>query len=580
MAAKQQRAAAARRREAAERTGERLGESAYRAFRRSAPGVGRARRVPMQTEIRAVPEMRNGKEMIHTFGYYTTYGRLYPMWDQFGEYEESARPGSGARTLASSPDTAFLVNHAGVTMARTTNGTLLLAERSESTKQGGWHDGWLNPQRQDVSDLVVAINDRNVDQMSFAFMIPEGGGLWSEDWTHFEIIEYDIDRGDVSAVNYGANPYTDISASAPEVLNAIDHLPEGAMRAVVDRATRRSPAPVRERIEVRAPRAGTAPSAQRLEGRMMRAAGRYADLAAREGLSVAEVMNVALPWYEIRNATGDVEPDGGGASEPGVATILMYDEIGGSYGVSAKQFAVDLAEITAPQITVRINSPGGSVRDGIAIHSSLIHHPAKVKVVVDSMAASAASVIAMAADPYDPDTGMGGVEMMPGSQMMLHDASATDDGNAAEKQKMVTFLDRQSQNLAEMYARRAGGDPEEWREIMLAETWAFAQESVDLGLADRVVHTREPVADPDAEEKLTRSHDLAPYHYRHAGRRGAPDPLQTRGQIRQRVARGEAPLGTPESDGAQASTERSTPEPANGRSISAVEAWLATSERE
>jgi hypothetical protein len=71
--------------------------------------------------------------------------------------------------------------------------------------------------------------------MSFAFMLADGAGRWNEDFTEFRISEVDIHRGDVSAVNYGANPYTDVSARSGEVLADLDHLPAGAARAAVAR---------------------------------------------------------------------------------------------------------------------------------------------------------------------------------------------------------------------------------------------------------------------------------------------------------------------------------------------------------
>jgi HK97 family phage prohead protease len=591
MASMKQRRAADGRRQYAEQRGQRGGDDAYRACRRSAPGMGRVRKPVMPSEIRATAEMHDGRKTIHTFGFFTLYDHTYPMYDQFGEYEEVVRPGSGARSLASNPDVSFLVNHAGVSMARTTNGSLVLEERRE----GGWHDAWLSAKRTDVCDLHEAIKDRDVDQMSFAFMIPDDpkapGGMWSEDWTTFEILAWDIDRGDVSAVNFGASMYTDISASAPDVLNAIDRLPEGAMRAVMDRAARRAPAPDRERVVVRSRTTGAAPSVQRLEDRIARTAARYVDLAEREGLAVGDVVNAALPWYEIRDHDTERETDDEGRVrvEDDHATVFIFDEIGGSFGTNAKQFATDLQDITAPNIDVRINSPGGSVFDAIAIHSTLLHHPARVTTIVDGLAASAASVIAMAGDE---------VVMMPGAQMMIHDASATDDGNAAEKEKMVTFLDRQSGNIATLYQRKAGGDAAEWREMMLAETWAFADEAVELGLADRV-HD-DPATRPGAEvddgeliERMRRSHDLTRYGYRHAGRRGAPDPVQTRGDARQRLTRGEAPprlrpvvderLTGDEryvlpADLEQVEPKRSIPEQATGRSIDSIESWLKRAE--
>lgn len=543
MTAQEIRAAAALRRAAAEQAGERGGDVAYRSYRQCAPGVGRARRVPMKTQVRAEQVERDGKTLVHTFGFFTRYNIGYPMWDEFGEYEESVRSGAGQDTIASNPDVAFLVNHAGVTMARTTNGTLLLEERGE----GGWHDAYLNPKRTDVSDLVVALDDRNIDQMSFAFMIPDGGGWWSEDFMHFEIRAYDINRGDVSAVNYGASPYTDITARTAEVLQDLDHLPMGALRAAEQRLILRGLAPAggselrgRERIEVAdrvepvvIARGSASKAVQRLEARIGRVGGRYAALAAERGTpEVADLLTARLPWYTIVNAAGD-EPDE--VEDPDAATVYVFDEIGGSFGVDAKTFARDLDEITTPKVNVRINSPGGSVFDGIAIHSALLHHPGKVRTWVDGLAASAASVVAMGADPYDEESDSGGVFVMPGGQLMLHDASMTDDGNPADKEAARVYLERQSDNIAAMYAGRAGGTAEEWRDRMRAETWAFGDEAVALGLADKVFE-RPVKARAEVEQRMRRAFDLSMFGYRYAGRRAAPTPGQVRVNTNPRYA--------------------------------------------
>jgi HK97 family phage prohead protease len=538
MTAQERRAAAQLRRQAAEQAGERGGDAAYRSYRSIAPGIGHARRVPMKTEIRAQLVERQGKELVHTEGYFTRYGIDYPMWDEIGQYEESVASGAGAATIASKPDVAFLVNHSGVTMARTTAGTLFLSEKPE----GGWHEAFLNPKRTDVNDLIIAMDDKSVDQMSFAFMIPENGGWWSDDFTHFEIRSYDLDRGDVSAVNYGASPYTDIAARTSEVLQDLSHLPMGALREaenrLIKRGLTRGAAPAdssRERIEVRSARTeptiiakgSHSKAVARLNSRMGQAAARYVALAAERGMpQVAELLTAKLPWFEIRNAAGD-QPEPG--EEPGTASVYVYDEIGGSYGVDAKAFAEQLDEITAPNISLRINSPGGSVFDGITIHSSLLHHPATVTTYVDGLAASAASVIAMAGDR---------IVMMPGAQLMIHDASMTDDGNAADKEAAKVYLNRQSDNIASMYAGRAGGDPAEWRDLMRAETWAFGQEAVDLKLADEVYERPAPApADPELAQRMKRTFDVSG-RYRYNGRRAAPDPVQTRDRIRQQTRSG------------------------------------------
>lgn len=605
--AAERRAAAQIRRNVADAERHARGDIAYKQFRSTAPGIGVARQVPMKTVVRAQTEMRNGKELIHTFGFFTRYDMPYPMWDMYGEYDETVKRGAGARTLASNPDVAWLVNHKGVTMARTTNGTLELEERDE----GGWHDGWLNPQRQDVKDIVIAIEDRSVDQMSFAFIIPEDSGWWSEDFERYDIAAYDIDRGDVSAVNYGASPWTDISARTAEVLNDLEHLPAGALTEASARLARRG-VPERERVQLReaagervqrGPRPAPGAYADRLAARLERTVDRMAAFHGGERATWVEMLrNQPLPWYEIRNATAD-----GSEAEPGdevdTATVFVFDEIGGSMGVSAKKFAADLEEITAPNIKLRINSPGGSVMDGIAIHSALLHHPARVTSYIDGWACSAASFIAMAGDE---------IVMMPGSELMIHDASATVEGNADDMARFTTFLDRQSDNIADLYMRVGGGTREEWRALMLDETWMLADEAVEMGLADRVevVERRRPAT--EVEERMARKHDLRKFGYRYDSRSAAPRPQRRTatgnygpGQPRARarydeqltysegryigVAIEASSLGTPD---AVAMRERTSPEVAEqiverskavpatqdqpkGRSIALIEAQLA-----
>lgn len=251
------------------------------------------------------------------------------------------------------------------------------------------------------------------------------------------------------------------------------------------------------------------PHLARLEHRVATTAARLVAHATENSIPVADLPQVRLPWYEIRDQAngGDGES---GEREP---TVFIFDEIGGSLGISAKQFVADLEAIDAPVIRVRINSPGGSVFDALTIHSALLHHPAKIRVYVDGLAASAASVIAMGGDE---------VIMMPGSQMMIHDASMLEEGNAADHAKASTHLDRQSDNVAGLYQRRGGGDVAEWRDLMLAETWMFAGEAVQMGLADRLEHQRADLH-PVMDEQMTRGFDIEG-RYRYAGRREASAP--------------------------------------------------------
>lgn len=227
-----------------------------------------------------------------------------------------------------------------------------------------------------------------------------------------------------------------------------------------------------------------------------------------------DLASVRLPWYEIRAA--DTPPgETPAVDEP--ATVLIYDEIGGSMGMSAEQFATDLLAVEARLINVRINSPGGSVFDALAIGNSLRHHAARVVSYIDGVAASAASVVMLAGEE---------IVIMPGAEVMVHDASAQEAGNAADHRAMATFLERQSANLAEMYASWSGGDPAAWRELMQAETWMYGSEAVDLGLATRVEPMRTPeVTDPPAvEERMRTRFDAFLRRYRYAGRAAAPPP--------------------------------------------------------
>jgi len=180
--------------------------------------------------MRAKPVKLDGRsgDFYEVEGYASVVDTPYQMYDMFGPYDETIKLGAFDSSLANPElDTAFLVNHKGVTMARTTNGTLSLW--ADSTGLGS--RAYLNANRQDVRDLVSAIDDGLIDEMSFAFYLLGGG--WNESYDSFTIYEADINRGDVSAVNYGANPYTSIAARATEIIAELGKLPAGAARAAL-----------------------------------------------------------------------------------------------------------------------------------------------------------------------------------------------------------------------------------------------------------------------------------------------------------------------------------------------------------
>jgi ATP-dependent Clp endopeptidase proteolytic subunit ClpP len=181
-------------------------------------------------------------------------------------------------------------------------------------------------------------------------------------------------------------------------------------------------------------------------------------------------------WYEINNATTTN------------ATVRIYEEIG-FFGVTADQFAADLATITAPNIEVQINSPGGDVFDGIAIFNALRTHAAHVTTRVDGIAASAASMIVQAGDRR---------VMLGASQMMIHDAWGVAVGPASELRAFADILEQQNEVIAGVYAQRSGRDVADISAMMSAETWLTDQGAVDAGLADEVV-----IPEPAAQNSLT-----------------------------------------------------------------------------
>lgn len=163
------------------------------------------------------------------------------------------------------------------------------------------------------------------------------------------------------------------------------------------------------------------------------------------------------------------------------AELWLYGVVGSYWwGFSDKTVADQLRGLNVDTITVRINSPGGDSIQGIAIGNLLRNHKAEVTVVVDGLAASAASIIAVAGDR---------VVMSPGSQMMIHDPWFFTMGNAKELRQDADFLDKQGANMAGVYAHEAGGTPESWRTAMTADpdgTWYSADEAVTAKLADEV----------------------------------------------------------------------------------------------
>lgn len=158
--------------------------------------------------------------------------------------------------------------------------------------------------------------------------------------------------------------------------------------------------------------------------------------------------------------------------------LRIYDEIG-FFGITAQDLIKDLADAGPGDLDVHIHCPGGDVFEALAIYNALEQRSGTVRVVVDSLAASAASFIAQAASP-------GQLSVAKNASFMIHDAFGLGIGNSKDLRELAELLDVQSDVIAGIYADRSGKPVAQWREAMRAESWYVGQAAVDAGLADRV----------------------------------------------------------------------------------------------
>jgi ATP-dependent Clp protease protease subunit len=173
---------------------------------------------------------------------------------------------------------------------------------------------------------------------------------------------------------------------------------------------------------------------------------------------------------------------------PKVGEIWLYDQVGEGWfgGMSAKSFAEGLRALgKVDTINLRINSPGGSVFDGMAIYNSLKAHPARIEVDVDGVAASIASVIAMAGDD---------IRMAGNSMMMIHNPMGGVMGGADEMRKTADLLDQIKGLIVDTYASRTGQPAADLVGWMDAETWMTAADAKSNGFADSVTEEQKIAA--------------------------------------------------------------------------------------
>jgi HK97 family phage prohead protease len=180
--------------------------------RRSAEQSGTRAAVRASLSGVQVREAGDGGNLLEFRGHATVYEQAYEMWDMFGPYNEIVTEGAGADSLARADlDVPLVLGHDQLRrLARTTTNTLFLTEDA-----GGLfvHAPALDPADYDVAYIAPKLRAGLVDEMSFAFRIESG--QWSPDYSEYRINRYDIHRGDVAIVGYGANPHTGASLRQP-----------------------------------------------------------------------------------------------------------------------------------------------------------------------------------------------------------------------------------------------------------------------------------------------------------------------------------------------------------------------------
>ena len=177
----------------------------------------------------------------------------------------------------------------------------------------------------------------------------------------------------------------------------------------------------------------------------------------------------------------------------GTIELFMYGTVGYSVYLNGIKYA--LGDVVGNEINVHINSYGGDLFEGIAIKNFLLNRPEKINVYIDGIAASAASVIAMAGDR---------IVMPSDAQMMIHNPWTYTMGNAKELRKTADDLDKAQTSLEKSYLNRFKGTEDELKTLLDEETYLTADEAVLFGLADVIDGQEKEDDEPNAKAALVK----------------------------------------------------------------------------
>lgn len=176
-------------------------------------------------------------------------------------------------------------------------------------------------------------------------------------------------------------------------------------------------------------------------------------------------------WYKIESVTDDE------------ASILLFDYVGWPYN-SAEDFVKTLAELKQSNIVIRINSPGGDVWDAVAIHNAIRSHRSKPVTRIESLAASAASFIAVAGHEK---------QAYKNTMVMIHEPMTGIYGNQYELREVADILEQVSSNMIEMYADNTNVGKRELKEMLKSEAWMTAKQAKEKGFIDTIIEAGKPV---------------------------------------------------------------------------------------